>query len=72
MTYDPDADAAYVFLVDRIADGEAAAQLPSISLPGGHSEVILDFNADGRLLGVEVLGAGRALPQEVLDRAEPP
>jgi len=30
----------------------------------------LDFDADGRLIGVEVLGASRRLPTALLDQAE--
>jgi uncharacterized protein YuzE len=40
MTYDGDADAAYL-VIER---------------PGG-GDIVLDFDADGRLLGVEVIGA---------------
>jgi uncharacterized protein YuzE len=66
VTYDPAADAAYVSLVEAIGDGEAATQIHSIGTPGDRGEVALDFDADGRLLGVEVLNASAVLPAEVL------
>lgn len=53
-TYDADVDAAYIRLAPRIEPGEATRQ-EIVSLPAG--EVILDFNSDGHLLGIEVLGA---------------
>ena len=70
MTHDGDADAAYIYLVDRIGRGEVART----SVAGHGSPVLdsvnLDFDADGRLLGIEVLGAGRALREETLQGAE--
>jgi uncharacterized protein YuzE len=66
VTYDAAADAAYVSLVDIIGDGEAATQIHSITTPGDRGEVALDFDADGRLLGIEVLHASAVLPAAVL------
>jgi uncharacterized protein YuzE len=70
VTYDAAADAAYVSLVDTIGDGEAATQIHSITTPGDRGEVALDFDADGRLLGIEVLHASAVLPAAVLAGAE--
>ncbi|MFB9431608.1 DUF2283 domain-containing protein [Streptoalloteichus tenebrarius] len=68
MSHDPEADASYVRLVDQIHPGEAVTQIvvEDDRLPGG---VVLDLDADGRLLGIEVLGASRLLRPEVLRRA---
>jgi len=55
-----------------IAPGEAAQQIHSIATPGGRGEVTLDFDAEGRLLGVEVLNASEVLAPEVLDGAAHP
>jgi uncharacterized protein YuzE len=66
VTYDATADAAYVSLVDAVGDGEAATQIHSITTPGDRGEVALDFDADGRLLGIEVLHASAVLPAAVL------
>ncbi|KQQ20550.1 hypothetical protein ASF48_07915 [Rathayibacter sp. Leaf299] len=69
VTYDPTANAAYIMVADRIADGSAAQQLPSIATPGGLGEVILDFDEGGRLLGMEILNAREVLPGSVIDAA---
>ncbi|WP_307507761.1 DUF2283 domain-containing protein [Clavibacter sp. B3I6] len=66
VTYDPAADAAYVELAGPLADGEAATTIHSIATPGDRGEVALDFDADGRLLGIEVLCASAVLPAAVL------
>jgi uncharacterized protein YuzE len=66
VTYDPAADAAYVELAGPVGDGEAATTIHSIMTPGDRGEVALDFDADGRLLGIEVLGASAVLPESVL------
>jgi len=65
--YDAQVDAAYLNLVDRdLQPGEAAQQSDIIATPGGAGSVILDFDEDGRLLGVEVLSARAVLPVELL------
>ena len=70
LRYDADVDAAYLSLVDRdLRPGEAVRQSDIVSIPGGVSSVILDVDADGRLLGVEVLGARAVLPPELLPPA---
>lgn len=69
VTYDADADAAYVELAGSIADGDAATTIHSITTPGDRGEIALDFDADGRLLGIEVLHASAVLPTAVLAAA---
>jgi uncharacterized protein YuzE len=66
ITYDPEADAAYLQLVERV-DGEIAETLPVEELDESRAGgFIFDFDDDGRLLGIEVLGARRALRQATL------
>jgi len=61
LTYDPEVDAAYATIGRPIRPGEAARQVP-VALPEGISgELILDFDCDGHLLGVEILGASELL-----------
>ncbi|MBF4621367.1 DUF2283 domain-containing protein [Clavibacter sp. VKM Ac-2542] len=72
VTYDPAADAAYVELAGPLGDGEAATTIHSIATPGDRGEVALDFDAGGRLLGIEVLRASAVLPAAVLADAVRP
>ncbi|GGR39643.1 DUF2283 domain-containing protein [Streptomyces roseolus] len=65
IEYDQENDTAYVSLVAHIADG-AAVQQVTVEVPGGAADLHLDFDASGRLLGVEVVGARAALPAELL------
>ena len=66
MTYDGEANAAYIYLVP-IGPGEA-----DVSVPGEEeaSSVNLDCNRDGRLIGIEVLSARESLPPDVIAEAE--
>ena len=58
--YDREADAGYFYLVDEIKDGEA---VKTIELD---SNIILDFNEEGKLLGIEVLNASKMLKDNAL------
>jgi uncharacterized protein YuzE len=65
ITYDRETDAAYIYLVP-IANGGVAQTYPCD--PAEVNGMInLDFDSDGRLLGIEVLDASRKLPKSVLD-----
>lgn len=67
VTYDPQADAAYITLINReLRNGEAVYQSDMISTPGERGTLIADFDADGRLLGVEVLAASSVMPPELM------
>jgi uncharacterized protein YuzE len=54
-TYDDEADALYIYLVDEIPPGAAVRQLRR-----GHG-VLVDLDASGQVLGIEVLDASMAL-----------
>jgi uncharacterized protein YuzE len=64
-TYDKSADAAYINIVESIAPGEASRQA-SVEAEGLRAMVVLDFDADDRLLGIEIIGARRVLRPETL------
>lgn len=69
ISYDPEVDAVYIQLVDEILPGQASEQIQSIVTPGGKGEVTLDFDANGKMLGVEVLNAKEVLPESVIHSA---
>ncbi|GIG64112.1 DUF2283 domain-containing protein [Phytomonospora endophytica] len=64
VTYDATADMAYIYLVE-IGPGEAVRQVPTED-----NLAVLDYDSDGRILGIEVFSAERRLHPEVLSAAE--
>ena len=69
ITYDRVADAAYVYLVDRITPGSVTrTSVPDMQFKS--AAVTIDFDEDSRMLGIEILGASRLLTSETLGAAE--
>ena len=71
LTYDRDADAAYLMVADSIAPGEATHQVELTNNENVAGHFILDFDFDGKLLGSGVLFASDALRASALAAAEP-
>ncbi|MEK6901660.1 MAG: DUF2283 domain-containing protein [Nanoarchaeota archaeon] len=61
--YDKDVDAAYIYLKYPVKEGEAKK---TIQL---NDNIILDFDEQDKLLGVEILDASKVLKKEVLAEA---
>ena len=72
ITYDAEANAAYISVSDEIPAGAASEQIHSITPPSGRGEIVLDFDDAGRLLGVEILGARELIDAAVLGSASAP
>lgn len=68
MTYDPEADAAYIYVVDKIGPGEAKFTRTMDKKING--TVALDFSEDGKLLGIEIIPGANLLSKKVLAKAE--
>lgn len=66
---DPKADAAFVMLVDDLPVGGAPKSV-MCDLDIDQGAVILLLSAEDRLMGLEILGASRVLPPEVIANAE--
>jgi uncharacterized protein YuzE len=67
MTYDAEADAAYLYITDPV---EAGASVSNSVLPKSidSATVVADFDRDDCLLGIEILGVTRLLrPSAVPD-----
>ena len=64
VTLHEDVDAAYIFLT------EPSPGYVTRSVTAEPGSIVLDFDADGRLVGIEVLDASTRLPGAVLDAAE--
>ncbi|WP_448612624.1 DUF2283 domain-containing protein [Modestobacter sp. URMC 112] len=63
LTWDGETDAGYLYLAD-IAPGAAVNQRVVGNPVQGIGDVVLDFDPEGRLLGVEFLDS-RLLPQRL-------
>ncbi len=73
VTYDPQVDAAYIYLVDEILIGGVHDTYPCDPRPapdGVDGMINLDFDYDDRLIGIEVIDASKRLPKALLDTAE--
>ncbi len=62
--YDKSVDAAYLYLEYPIKDGEVKK---TIEL---NENIILDFDNNNKLVGVEILNASKILKREVIEEAK--
>ncbi|ADH92917.1 DUF2283 domain-containing protein [Arcanobacterium haemolyticum] len=69
MTYDREADAAYITFGNDIEPKESAQQVSLIETPNGQTQVTIDVDSEGYLLGIEVLSASLGLRDDVLNGA---
>lgn len=69
LTYDRDADAAYLYLVESIGPN-GVAQTRSSMLELDRASIDFDLDAEDKVLGIEILGASRVLTAETLRAAE--
>lgn len=68
ISYDPDANAAYIYFKDAIEAGEVVrSEVCDIDIK--EAAVIMQFDAADKLIGIEILGARKLLSREVLDRS---
>lgn len=66
ITLDPEADAAYIYLADEPAIGWRQGKTVAVPVDEISGMVNVDLDADGRLIGVEVLAASSVLPDKML------
>ncbi len=69
LEHDQVSDAAYLYLVSSIEPG-ASAKVIVCEMHAQNASVHLDVDSDGRLLGVEILGASQLLHPETLAAAQ--
>jgi uncharacterized protein YuzE len=62
--YDEEVDAAYIYLKYPIKQGEAKK---TIAL---NDNIIIDFDSDDKLIGVEVLNASKVIAKKALVQAK--
>ncbi len=61
--YDEDADAAYIYIKQSIKKGEVKK---TIAL---NDNIIIDFDKNDKLIGVEILGASKILSRSVIEKS---
>ncbi|MFE3560236.1 DUF2283 domain-containing protein [Streptomyces sp. NPDC059193] len=66
VEYDASANMAYIYLIDKINPGEAVQQVPV----GEDTTAVLDYDSQGRLLGIELFNARSRLHPDLLAIAE--
>lgn len=57
VKYDKEADAAYIYLKDKISRGDVK---DTISM---NENIILDFDSNKKLIGIEILSASKVVPK---------
>jgi uncharacterized protein YuzE len=67
ITYDKSVDVAYIYLTDGIEAGgvEKTYCCDPMEVNG---QIHLDFDQQGRLIGIEVLDASKLLPEAAISR----
>jgi uncharacterized protein YuzE len=68
IVYDPELDVAHLLFDEGAAGAPVRGEVTGVPA-GGYVDA--EYDAEGRLVGLEVLGAQRVLPPEVLAGAEP-
>jgi len=61
--YDQEADAGYIYLKYPLKDGECK------KTEEVNENIILDFDAAGKLIGVEILNASKVVSKKVIEEA---
>ncbi len=64
IEYDKEADAAYIYLVYPIKEGEVKKSEEI------NENVIFDYDSTNRILGVEILSASKILNKKALSEAQ--
>ncbi|MDK8451428.1 DUF2283 domain-containing protein [Corynebacterium mastitidis] len=64
--YDSEADAAYIWLAGYEEISEK--QISGISIDGMDGEIEIDLNGEGRVIGIEFVGASYILPVEMIGK----
>ncbi|MDV9188548.1 DUF2283 domain-containing protein [Streptomyces sp. SR27] len=69
VTYDKTANAAYVYLTDPQVRTRSSRMYPCDPVEAS-GMINLDFDEQGRLIGIEVLAADSKLPEYLLESSE--
>jgi uncharacterized protein YuzE len=70
VRYDHDADAAYIYVVPR-GPGRSVVRTKFCDVAWEGSAISVDLDDSDALLGIEILGASKILPQALLVESQP-
>lgn len=70
VSYDKSVDAAYISIKENTMPGESKHTYPCNPLEVNGAMIVLDFDKDFVLLGIEVQDASKHLPKSLLESAE--
>jgi len=65
LRYDPEADAAYIYVVPP-GPSRSVARTSVANIRMDMAGITVDFNEEGVIAGLEILGASKVLPRDVL------
>jgi uncharacterized protein YuzE len=68
VTFDRSADCAFIYLREIEAGGVATAC--NVECDEAMGDVVVNLDREGRIIGIEIIGATRGLPAAVLESAE--
>lgn len=69
VTWDKSADMGYIYIADERTPG-SFGETCEFEPPDGGPTIFLDFNKDGKLLGIEIFSPAKRLTKDVLDKAD--
>lgn len=70
IRYDPEADAAYIYVVPR-GPGRSVARTRFCDVELQGAAISVDLDGMNSILGIEILGASKVLPAGLLTESEP-
>ena len=70
ISYDPEIDAAYIYFTGQPLES-GRDSIPCDAPPGVQAMVVMDWK-DGKITGLEVLGASSLLHADLIAQARPP
>lgn len=65
VRFETENDLGYLYLAKE--DTWSVKQIHGITVEGAEWELIIDIDEDNRLVGIEILGASKALPERIFD-----
>lgn len=69
IRYDPEANAAYIYVVPR-GTNRSVARTKFCDVEFDGASINVDLDSENRIVGFEILGANKVLPEELLAESQ--